>query len=83
MTYIPHFPLKLKTLRLLRDMHQAELCELTGISRNLIVDIERGRAIPAADQLTAIEEALGVKFDAETEAAFITLAPNLRENNQN
>ena len=48
-----------------------------------MVEIERGRVFPAPDQLAAIEHALGIKFDAETEAAFAVLAPNLEVKNGN
>lgn len=77
MTYIPHLAVKLKVLRMLRDMHQLELSEKTGIRRNLLIDYERGRAIPGPKQLVAIESALGIKFNSSTEAAFLTLAPGL------
>ena len=74
---IPNLSTKIKALRLLRGMHQKELVRLSGIHHSLIVDIERGRAIPAPEQLKKIETVLGITFNSATEAAFKTLAPEL------
>lgn len=73
MSHIANFDLKLKALRTLHNMYQTELCERTGINRQLLVDYEQGRSFPGPAHLAAIEEALGVKFDTKTDDAFNTL----------
>lgn len=78
MLVIRNLAIKLKALRTLRSMHQRELAQKTGIHNNLIVDYEKGRAIPSPEQLRLIEEALGIQFNAETESAFAVLAPDLQ-----
>lgn len=77
MPYIHNFSLKLKVLRMLHGLHQQDLAERIGVQRYAIVEIEKGRAMPSPEQLAAIEEALGIKFDEHTERAFAVLAPNL------
>ena len=80
--HINHFPQKLKALRILHRMHQADLSRQTGIRRNLLVDIERGRAPPRPGPAqAAIEEAFGIQFNVAIEIAFTTLAPHLRSEN--
>lgn len=77
MTHIPNFPIKLKALRLMHGVHQRDLARRANIHVQLLVDIEKGRAFPGPEQLTAIEQVLGVRFDEQTEAAFAVLAPQL------
>lgn len=74
---INHFPLKLRALRMLHRLNQQQLAAKTGIHRNLIVEYERGRAMPAPEQLKSLEAAFGIEFNADTESAFATLAPEL------
>jgi len=77
MNNIPNLSIKIKALRVLRSMSQTDLSSVACIRRELIIDYERGRAIPAQDQLQKIETALGITFNSATEAAFKTLAPEL------
>ena len=77
MTQISNFHIKLKTLRMLRGIHQKELCKRTGINPNILVEYEKGRAMPSDEQLAEIEKALAIKFNDQTEAAFAILAPAL------
>lgn len=79
MTHINHFAAKLKALRALHNMHQSELCKRTGIHRSRMVDYEQGRSFPGAEELKAIEAALGVSFNDATDQAFATLAPEMGE----
>lgn len=79
MTQIEHFARKLKALRALRDLPQAELCEQTGIRRSILINYEKGRSFPGAADLAKLQLALGVRFDDKTQQAFETLAPDLSE----
>ena len=76
---INNFPIKLKALRTLNRLNQQELSAKTGIHKNLIIDYERGRAIPAPEQLQVLETVFGIEFNEATESAFATLAPELGE----
>lgn len=71
------FSNKLKALRALHDMQQKDLCEASGINRNLIVAFERGNAIPGPEQLADLEQVFGIRFNEVTDQAFTTLAPTL------
>lgn len=62
-----------KTLRALHGRNQADLQTLTGLSRNVIIDIERGRRILQAKERNALERAFGVSLDTAEK----TLAPLL------
>lgn len=74
---INNFPIKLKALRALNSLNQVELSAKAGIHKNLIIDYERGRAIPSQEQLKKIELALNIEFNEATEEAFARLAPEL------
>jgi transcriptional regulator with XRE-family HTH domain len=49
-------------------MDQAQLAKLANVSRNVIVDFEKGRRTPTSNNLAAIQKALeaaGVEFFPE------------------
>jgi transcriptional regulator with XRE-family HTH domain len=39
-------------------MHQATLAEAANVSRNVIIDFEKGRRVPGRNDLAAIQRAL-------------------------
>lgn len=53
---------KIKTLREGINMKQIDLAELVGLSRNTIINYEKGRRDVTARDLVAIAHALGVSF---------------------
>lgn len=58
-------PAQCRAARGLIDMGQATLAEGANVSRNLIVDFERGRRVPGRNNLAAIQRVLeeaGVEF---------------------
>ncbi|WP_343207730.1 helix-turn-helix domain-containing protein [Ancylobacter oerskovii] len=57
-----------RAARALVELDQAALAEAAGVSRNVIVDFEKGRRTPTRNNLAAIQaalEAAGVIFVAE------------------
>ena len=55
--------LKIKLERNKRNLSQEKLSELSGISKNFIGAIERGKSEPSITTLEQIALALGVEFD--------------------
>lgn len=62
--------------RLGRRVSQAELGQMIGRSRSAVNAWEKGRTIPAEDDLAALEEALGVTLDSSVSS--VTIDPVLR-----
>ncbi|MFG1298113.1 helix-turn-helix transcriptional regulator [Xanthobacter variabilis] len=61
-------PAQCRAARALVDMDQATLAAAASVSRNTIVDFEKGRRVPTTNNLAAIRaalEAAGVIFVAE------------------
>ena len=61
----PFQPSQCRAARGLVDMDQAELAAAASVTRNVIIDLEKGRRIPHANNLAAIQRALeaaGVEF---------------------
>jgi len=61
-------PAQCRAARGLVQLDQAHLAERANLSRNVIVDFEKGRRTPTANNLAAIRsafEAAGVEFIAE------------------
>jgi predicted transcriptional regulator len=62
---MPITPAQCRAARALVDMDQADLARNAVVSRNVIVDFERGSRTPLANNLAAIKRALeesGVEF---------------------
>ncbi len=58
-------PAQCRAARGLVEMNQSDLATAASISRNVIVDFEKGRRVPTRNNLTAIRRALeaaGVEF---------------------
>ena len=58
-------PSQCRAARALLDMDQAILAEAAAVSRNVIIDFEKGRRTPGRNNLAAIKRALedaGVEF---------------------
>jgi transcriptional regulator with XRE-family HTH domain len=70
------FGQKLKTVRTLRKLYQADLEQLSGVRRDKIIAIEKDDIlVPGDDIRNALEAALNLKLDEpEVEAAFLLLA---------
>jgi predicted transcriptional regulator len=63
----PIIPAQCRAARALVDMDQADLARKAVVSRNVIVDFEKGNRTPLANNLSAIRTALesaGVEFIA-------------------
>ena len=61
-------PEQCRAARGLVDMDQATLAAAASVSRNTVVDFEKGRRVPTTNNLAAIRAALesaGVEFIAE------------------
>ncbi|MCW2286813.1 transcriptional regulator with XRE-family HTH domain [Rhodoblastus acidophilus] len=61
----PISPAQSRAARALVELDQAALAEQANVSRNVIVDFEKGRRTPTASNLAAIQSALeaqGVVF---------------------
>ncbi len=61
-------PAQCRAARALLEMEQAKLADAANVSRNTIVDFEKGRRTPNINNLIAIQNALeasGVIFVAE------------------
>lgn len=68
--------LKIKTLRTLHDIYQADLAEQAGINRQILINIETGRVIPGQEQIDAINAIFGLDLNSpEVDAAFLILGP--------
>lgn len=52
--------IKLKDVRIKRQLTIRELAELSGISRSQISDIENGKSMPTIETLCRLAKALGV-----------------------
>lgn len=64
-------PDQCRAARALVEMDQAVLAQRASVSRNTVVDFEKGRRVPTANNLAAIRSALegaGVLFIAENGA---------------
>lgn len=62
---MPISPAQCRAARALIELDQADLAERANVSRNVIVDFEKGRRTPTANNLVAIQSALeaaGVVF---------------------
>lgn len=57
------FGLKLKQLRLDRNLSLAELARRTSLSSSYLNEIENGKKSPKSDKIAALAEALGVSYD--------------------
>jgi transcriptional regulator with XRE-family HTH domain len=58
-------PAQCRAARGLIAMDQADLAEAANVSRNVIIDFEKGRRVPTRNNLTAIQHVLekaGVEF---------------------
>lgn len=65
---MPISPAQCRAARALVEMDQARLAEAANVSRNTVVDFEKGRRTPNTNNLHALEaalEAAGVIFVAE------------------
>lgn len=58
-----------KALRILHNMYQDELCQRSGLNRNIIVDIENNRRAHIPAEVAALETAFNIDF--ETVAAHL------------
>jgi transcriptional regulator with XRE-family HTH domain len=59
------FPAQCRAARGLIAMDQADLAEAANVSRNVIIDFEKGRRVPTRNNLAAIQRVLekaGVEF---------------------
>ncbi len=62
---MPITPAQCRAARALVELDQANLAQRANLSRNVIVDFEKGRRTPTANNLAAIQivlEAAGVEF---------------------
>jgi DNA-binding XRE family transcriptional regulator len=62
---MPITPAQCRATRALVELDQANLAQRANLSRNVIVDFEKGRRTPTANNLVAIQvvlEAAGVEF---------------------
>ncbi len=57
------FGLKIKQLRIEKNMSLAELSQRTGISLSYINEIEKGKKYPKGDKIVALANALEVEYD--------------------
>ena len=57
------FGLKLKNLRLKKNLSPQQLSEKSGISNSYLNEIEKGKKYPKMDKITALSEALNIKYD--------------------
>jgi hypothetical protein len=57
------FGIKLKHLRQKRKLNPQQLSEKSGISNSYLNEIEKGRKYPKTDKISALAEALQVKYD--------------------
>ncbi|MVA81131.1 helix-turn-helix domain-containing protein [Agrobacterium vitis] len=65
---MPISPAQCRAARALIEMDQAKLAEAANVSRNTVVDFEKGRRTPNTNNLLALQaalEAAGVIFVAE------------------
>lgn len=69
------FGTKIRTIRAVHNLTQAEVAQRAKLSRNDIMMFENNRALPTDEAKTKIETALGIDLDApQVEAAFKILA---------
>jgi DNA-binding XRE family transcriptional regulator len=77
---MPISPAQCRAARALIEMDQATLAEAANISRNTVVDFEKGRRTPNTNNLLALQaalEAAGVIFVAENgEGAGVRFSKN-------
>lgn len=59
---LKRFGKKLKTLRVVADLSQEELAELSGLHRNYIGGMERGERNPTITSLRKVSKALGISL---------------------
>jgi transcriptional regulator with XRE-family HTH domain len=57
------FGLKLKQLRVSRNLSLSELAHMSSVSVSYLNEIESGKKYPKADKIIALAEALGVSYD--------------------
>ncbi|WP_242219430.1 helix-turn-helix transcriptional regulator [Shinella zoogloeoides] len=65
---MPISPAQCRAARALVEMDQAKLAEAANVSRNTVVDFEKGRRTPNTNNLLALQsalEAMGVIFVPE------------------
>ncbi|TAF81009.1 MAG: helix-turn-helix domain-containing protein [Runella slithyformis] len=58
------FGLKLKQLRIDRQLSLNELAQATGLSMSYINEIEKGKKYPKSDKIMALSQALDVEYDS-------------------
>ncbi len=77
-------PAQCRAARGLVDLDQASLAERATVSRNTVIDFEKGRRVPSANNLAAIRAALesaGVIFvDANGEGPGVRLRKDKQDN---
>jgi transcriptional regulator with XRE-family HTH domain len=61
-TKVGRFGIMLKAERLKRSLSQEALAELSGLSRNYVSSIERGRVSPSLGTLEKLANALGISL---------------------
>ena len=64
-----HVGVRLRRLRLSRQLTQRELAELARVSKEAVYAIERGRKQPRRSTVSLLAEALGVRRTQLTEGA--------------
>ena len=55
---------KIRSFRRSKNMTQIELAELAGLSRNSIINYERGYRVPRADSLEILASLMGISVTA-------------------
>ena len=65
---------KMRTYRLRKGMHQAELAEKVGISRHAVMDYERGTSEPSLELLNKIAQEYVVEADKLYDGYYAFLA---------
>ncbi|MFN4146311.1 MAG: helix-turn-helix domain-containing protein [Runella sp.] len=78
------FGLKIRQLRMERNISQSELAEKAGFSVSYLNEIEKGKKIPKIEKVAALAEILGVSYDwlvsLQTQKSLTPVAQLLRSN---